>query len=178
MNKSGQGGQTKFEGDLQAALRIARQFQGVLLLTSSLSVRVFRRDGRVEDLGVVCRHLVTTAFVNYMVDQLQSESSTWGDFKYHECGTGTTDPAVGDTDIETPIGVARVAGSQTEGASANIYKTVGEITSDGTYAVTEHGLFNDLSAGTLMDRHEFAAINVTPGDKIEFTYQLNCNAGG
>jgi hypothetical protein len=122
--------------------------------------------------------VLTTAFVNFMVDQLQTETSVWGDFKYHDSGVGTTDPAVGDTDIETTDGESRATGTQTEGASANIYRSVGTIAYTTSKAITEHGLFNASSGVTLMDRSEFAAINVVNGDSIQFTYELTATAGG
>ena len=152
---------------------------GLAVLQGELSiVHTSGNPGRRTDYGVVSRHLVTTAFVNYMVDNMQAETSAWGDFKYHDSGVGTTGAAVGDTDIETTDGVARATGTQTEGASANIYKSVGTITYDSTKAITEHGLFSSAASTTLMDRHVFAAINVVATDSIEFTFQLTATAGG
>jgi hypothetical protein len=138
---------------------------------------VLVKDGQRHNLGVLCHRVVTTAFVSYVVDQLQTETSTFGDFKFHDSGVGTTDPLIGDTTIETTDGESRATGSQTE-TSATVYKSVGTISYTTTKAITEHGLFNDASAGTLMDRSEFAAINVVSGDSIEFTYELTCQAGG
>jgi hypothetical protein len=80
--------------------------------------------------------------------------------------------------METTDGESRATGTQVEGASANIYKSVGTIAYTTTKAITEHGLFNDATAGTLMDRTKFAAVNVVSGDSIEFTYQLTVSAGG
>ena len=151
---------------------------GLAVLQGELSVAKIFGNGRRVDYGVVSRHVVTTAFVNYMVDQLQTETSTWGDFKFHDSGVGTTGAAVGDTDIETTDAVARATGSQTEGASANIYKSVGTITYDSSLAITEHGLFNASTGVTLLDRHVFAAINVVNTDSIEYTYSLTATAGG
>ena len=147
-------------------------------LIGRLRVRLIRKDGSVVNYGLVSLRVVTTAFVNLMVDQLQTETSVWGDFKYHDSGVGTTGAAVGDTDIETTDGEDRVAGTQIEGASANIYKSVGTIAYTTTKAITEHGLFNASTGVTLMDRHVFSAINVVNGDSIEFTYELTCTAGG
>ena len=62
--------------------------------------------------------------------------------------------------------------TQGEGVSSNIYNAMGIQYYDGSYAVTEHGLFDAASGGTLMDRSVFAAINVGDGDGIEFTYEL------
>lgn len=161
------------------ANQFARLFSavtGIPTILGELSI-VLIKDGQRIDYGKVAHRVVTTAFVNYMVDQLQTETSTWGDFKYHDSGVGTTDPAVGDTAIETTDGESRVTGSQTESAAA-VYRSVGTIAYTTTKAITEHGLFNDASAGTLMDRSEFAAINVVNGNSIEFTYDFSVTAGG
>lgn len=145
---------------------------GGLVLEGSLSAIVIRHDGQVEDKGVICRRLVTQAFANYLVDAMQNSSSYPMDvFKYHQSGTGTTPESNTQTDLVTPVG-SRVSGSQTEGSSSNIYKTVATINYTGTYSITEHGVFSASSGGTLLDRSVFSAINVISGDSIEFTYQL------
>lgn len=150
---------------------------GIPTMTGQLSARLFRADGSVVNYGVVGRRVVTTAFVNFVVDQLQTETSVFGDFKYHDSGVGTTAAAITDTAIETTDGESRATGSQTESA-ANVYRSVGTISYTTTKAITEHGLFNDASAGTLLDRHVFAAINVVSGDSIEFTYDYTVSSGG
>jgi hypothetical protein len=97
-------------------------------------------------------------------------------FKYHDSGTGTTAESNSQTTLITPCGEARDAGTQVEGASANIYKTVATHTYAGTFAITEHGVFSASTSGTLLDRSLFAEINVESGNKIEFTYQLTASA--
>jgi len=131
-----------------------------------LYVRLRKASGEWVEYGLVSCRVVTTAFVELMVDQLQTETSVWGDFKYHDSGVGVTGAAVGDTDIETTDGESRVAGTQTENA-ANIYESVGTIAYTTTKAITEHGLFNAASGVTLLDRHTFSAINVENGDSIK-----------
>jgi hypothetical protein len=120
---------------------------------------------------------VTDAFVAFVVDQLQTETSVFGDFKFHDSGVGTTAENAANTAIETTDGEARATGTQTESA-ANAYRSVGTISYTTTKAITEHGLFNDVSAGTLMDRSVFTAVNVVNGDSIQFTYTLTLTAGG
>jgi len=151
---------------------------GIVPFYAQLSIRVFRKDGTVEDLGIVSFHSVTDAFVAFLTDSLQGTEADWVNFKYHDSGTGVTGEAAGDTALETPCGEARDIGSQIEGATANIYKSVATNTYAGAFAITEHGLFNAAAAGTLMDRSVFSAIAVTSGDKIEFTYQLTSASGG
>jgi len=151
---------------------------GIVALHASLSARVFRRNGSMEDLGVVSVHAVTDAFVAQLVDTLQSSEATFSDYKHHDSGIGATAEDQTDTILDSACGDARTTGTQIEGATANIYKSVATHTYAGTYAIVEHGLFNDSTVGTLMDRSVLSAINVESGDKIEWTYQLTCTAGG
>lgn len=162
------------------AAQLARRMAtlGMVSATGELGAIVLRRDGSRENLGILGRLVVTDVFVQFLVDQLQTESSEIGDFKYHDSGVGTTAEATTDTDIETTDGESRVAGTQVEGASAEIYKSVATISYTTTKAITEHGLFSQSTGGTLMDRTVFSAINVGNGDAIQFTYQLTINSGG
>lgn len=145
-------------------------------LYAELSAVLHKKDGTVVNYGVLSKRKVTAAFVNFMVDQLQTETSAWGDFKYHDSGVGDTAEANTDTGMETTDGEDRVSGTQEEGASANIYKSVAAIAYTSTLAITEHGLFNASTDGTLLDRSVFAAVNVVDGDSVTFTYQLTCTA--
>lgn len=155
---------------------IARKM-GVLVALGKVEATLIKADGTKVHYGVLSRRVVTTAFVNFVVDQLQTETSVFGDFKFHDSGVGTTAENVTDTGMETTDGESRATGTQTESA-ANAYRSVGTISYTTTKAITEHGLFNDASAGTLMDRSVFSAINVVNGDSIQFTYTLTLTAGG
>jgi len=152
----------------------------IVELYGELSATVLKKDGRIKNLGIVARRKVTTEFVNFLVDQLQVETAAIGDFKYHLSGTGTTAESNTDVLLVTPIGTTRTIGSQEEAAN-NIYKSVATISYTATYAVTEHGIFNEQYAaaqddGILLDRSVFSAINVVNGDAIQFTYELTVNA--
>ena len=147
-------------------------------LKGRLRAVLHRANGERIDYGLISYRLVTDAFVEFMVDNLQVETAEWGDFKYHDSGVGVTGALVTDVDIETTDGVARSVGTQVDGASVWIYRSVGTITYPGPLAITEHGLFSTLAGTTLMDRHTFAAINVVATDSIVFTYELTCTSGG
>ena len=147
-------------------------------MTSQLSLRLLRKNGDVIDYGVVEYRLVTTAWVNFLIDNLVTETAELGDLKFHDSGIGTTPAAIGDTDIETTDGETRATGTQLEGASPNIYKSVGTIAYTTTKAITEHVLATIVTAGTIIDRHVFSAVNVENGDSIQFTYEWTANSGG
>lgn len=162
------------------ANQLAKSFTaitGIPTMTAELAITLIKADGRRIDYGTVGYRVVTTAFVSFVVDQLQTETSVFGDYKYHANGTGTNAEAVGDTALQTDSGVARATGTQTE-ASATVYQSVGTLAFVSTLAITEHGLFNASSGVTLMDRTVFSAINVVSGDSIQNTYSLTIAAGG
>jgi hypothetical protein len=161
---------------------------GAATMYGRLSHRVVRGDGRIEEYGIAGYRVVTTAFVNYLVDALQADQA-FESFRYHGWGTGGAAEAVGNTGLTTEftteyvVNSTRETGSQTEGASANIYRTVATFDPDSgtTLAVTEHGVFLAASgATTLMDRTLFSAINlvVADGDTLVSTYDLTATAGG
>jgi len=148
---------------------------GCAVLQGSLRIVKIFANGHRMDYGLVGRWKVTEAFCTLMVDQLQAETSVWGDFKYHDSGVGNTGENKTDTDIETTDGEDRVAGTQTE-TSAMVYKSVGTISYTGTVAIGEHGLFNASTGVTLMDRHTFSDLNCVNGDSVEYTYELTATA--
>ena len=150
---------------------------GMNHMLGRLRIVLTQADGRKVNYGVVSCNLVTTAFCEFMVDQLIAETTVWGDFKFHDSGVGVTGANITDTDIETTDGEARSTGTQVESSSV-IYESVGTIAYTTSKAITEHGLFSQATGTTLMDRHTFSAINVVNGDSIQFTYDLTCTAGG
>jgi hypothetical protein len=163
--------------ELRQALRLAQSLDDGDL-AEKLQVEIAQLEARRIPVhyGVVGRRVVTTAFVTFVVDQLQTETSVFGDFKFHDSGVGTTAENITDTGIETTDGESRATGTQTESA-ANAYRSVGTISYTSTKAITEHGLFNDATTGTLMDRTVFSAVNVVNGESIQFTYTLTLTAG-
>lgn len=142
-----------------------------------LSAKIRYADGRIENRGVISRKKVTNAFVQFLVDKLVATGNI-SLFKFHDAGIGTTAENVTDTVLETPWGGARVSGTQLEGSSANIYKTVATIEFTSAKAITEHGVFSLSTGGILADRSVFSVINVDTNVSIEFTYELTINAGG
>lgn len=184
----------------EAVAELLDQMRGVVILESKLAAVVIRGCPEhgpecygedfclfpriIEDYGVVSTKKVTTAGVNFIVDAFQNTTEL-ENLKYHGIGTGTTAESNADTALITELTTeynpnsTRATGSTTEGASANIYRTLGTNTLDsGTPAITEHGVFSASSAGTLLDRSVFSAINLVGanGDGLQTTYDLTCSA--
>ena len=154
---------------------------GLVYMESSLGVRQFDPDGTVIDYGIVSRRVVTTAGVNFLVDAFQNIVEIEL-MKFHASGTSATAEAVGDTALiaEATTITDRATGSQTEGASANIYKTVGTQGYTGNATIQEHGILSSVTegAGILWDRSLTGGQAVVSGSAIEWTYSLTVTAGG
>jgi hypothetical protein len=132
--------------------------------------------GCVRDLGILGRRVITNAGRDFLVDAFQNTVEIDA-MHYHGSGTDNTAEAVGDTTLGTEV-ESRANGSQTEGGSSNIYRSIGTCAYTQTRSIVEHGLFSAASSGTLWDRTVFASIGVDNGDSIQFTYDLTVTAGG
>lgn len=152
---------------------------GLLYLTK------IERGGRVIHYGLAGARVVTTVGVNFIVDAFQN-SVELEIMKYHGIGTGTNAENASDTALQTEATTAynpnstRATGTTTEGASANIYRTVATNTVDGAVACTEHGIFSDpaVGSGVLLDRTVFSVVNLASGDSLQSTYELTVASGG
>lgn len=180
---------TWLELQLRARLAVKGFSRGLqatgIIGVGRLYASVIRRDGTIEHLGLVSTRAVTDAGVAYIVDDWDGGANPIDSFNYHGCGTGTNAEDQTDTALQTESTTAlnpdntRATGTKSQPA-ANQMRTVGTVTFDGTAAITEHGIFSQAATGggTLLDRSQFAAINVVSGDSIQFTYTLTLSAGG
>ena len=134
--------------------------------------------GWMENVGLVSRGKVTVEFRDFQVDQLVAETSEWGDFKFHRPGLGTNAESNADTVLQTDAGLT-ATGTQLEGATADIYKSVATVTADATETWEEHVINSQTGAGggILMDRSLISPnVSVVNLDTVEFTYQITINA--
>lgn len=94
-------------------------------------------------------------------------------------GVGTTTAAVGQTALVTESAPTTSGGrtvgteSRTTGSQTNDQYTVtGTVTAGSSLAITEAGLFDNVTAGNMLIRSDFSAVNVISGDSIAFTFNL------
>jgi hypothetical protein len=94
-------------------------------------------------------------------------------------GVGTNAAAVGDTALQTES-APTTSGGRTVGTESRTtvtqtndnYQVTGTVVAGSTLAITEAGLFDNVSAGNLLTRGVFSAVNVVSGDSIAFTFGL------
>ncbi len=171
--------------------------EGVIEITSTLEAKVHRiATGETEDLGVISRMKVSTAFVQLLCRALDggdyaTEYGYFKEYAYHEWGTSSTAEAntqnkcithVSNTN-EVAEGNTLVPGTQVGGSSS--YVSVATLTANDSYTITEHCLHPTSACGASpfssvdsygMDRSVFTGIPLTSGDSITFTYTLNVPA--
>lgn len=168
----------------EMSAELVERFSRIVVVESSLSLVAFRKWGAVEDYGIVGRKVVTDVGVGYIVDAFQNSVEV-ENMKFHGLGTGTTAESAAQTALVTELtteytGDVRATGTTTEGATANIYRTVATNTLDGTpgAALREHGVFSASTAGVMLDRTLYSAITLSSGDALQSTYELTFSSGG
>ena len=89
-------------------------------------------------------------------------------------GSGTAEPQKSDTALgaELQRNECTVKGSRV-GAQVTYKALFGA--GEGTGAVTEVGIFNADTAGTMLNRATFAVVNKAPTDSLEITWVLTIN---
>jgi len=165
-------------------LYVARALK-IPTLYGALYLTVIRKDGTIEYYGLGSLRVVTNVGVNAIVDAFQNLFEL-ENFRYHGIGTGSNAESVNDTSLQTELTTqyqtdnTRATGTLGEGASANVFRTVGTNTVDATVTIREHGIFSaaTVGSGILLDRSVFAAISLNSGDSLQSTYDLTVQAGG
>lgn len=132
------------------------------------NVRVELRDkfGRIKEVREG-HNIVTDAGLAHIADQL-SASPGEGAMSHMAVGTGTNAAAAGDTALQTQLDRNALSG-RTDAAAVLTY-TATWAAGDGTGAITEYGIFNASSGGTMLARFVDAVINKGASDSLSVTW--------
>lgn len=170
---------------LGLAAELLDRVSSVVVMHSSLYAVHIRPGAFTRDLGEVSHHVITDTGVAFLVDAWQNTTEL-ENLKYHGVGTGTTAEAASQTGLVTEATTTinpdstRATGSLTEGGTANVFRSVGTVTFDGTAAITEHGIFSQAATGggVMIDRSLTGAQTLSSGDSLQSTYTLTFTSGG
>ena len=142
-----------------------------LKLKGELQVVLNKADGSIEKHDF--KNLVVNTGLNFIVERMKNDSSDTGgkdQMSHMELGTGTTAAAAGDTGLGTAISGSRSVLTSTNVASNTITYDATFAAGTGTGAVTEAGIFNASSAGTMLCRTVFPVVNKQAGDSMTVTW--------
>jgi hypothetical protein len=126
----------------------------------------------------VVSNLVTSAGQAGIASRING-SGAEAAFTYIALGTGTNAAAAGDTTLQTETsasGLARVAATAsrvTTDVSNDTARLTTTFTAGASAALTEAGVFNASSNGTLLARQVFSAVNVVSGDTFTPTWNFD-----
>jgi len=165
------------------ARTVARKL-GLTYVWSQLWLTVIRENGTRVPLGLAGCRVVTDVGAAFIVDAWQNNVELES-MKYHGIGTDNTSEASTDTDLVSELTTeyytnsTRATGTLDEGATANVFKTVGTNQVDSSVNIVEHGVFSNASVGSgvLIDRTVFTTVGLSSGDSLESTYQFTITSG-
>ena len=138
-----------------------------LSATGKLSIVVNDNAGNLkQELNVT--NLVVDTGLDYIASRMKDTTETA--MSHMAIGDGTNDPAAGDTTLQSQLGRVSLLSTTVTSNSVEYQATFPAGT--GTGAVTEAGIFNASSGGTMLCRTEFAVINKAAGDSIAITWVI------
>ena len=133
-----------------------------LQLTGHLQIHI--NDELVRDID----NLVVTAGKNFVASRIVGTSS--GVMSHMAIGSGTTAAAAGNTALGAELG--RVSLTSGTASSAVVTYVATFAAGTGTGAVTEAGLLNASSGGTLLCRTVFSVVNKGANDSMTVTWTV------
>jgi hypothetical protein len=113
-------------------------------------------------------NLIVTVGKNFIASRMVG--TTPAIMSHMAIGSGAVAPAVGDTALGTELG--RVALSASSATGAVVTYTATFPAGTGTGAITEAGIFNAVSAGTMLNRTTFPVVNKGASDTIAISWTV------
>jgi len=90
-------------------------------------------------------------------------------------GTSTVAPIAGHTALQTPIGTRAALDEAANVSGATISYKSTFAPGNGTGAITEAGIFNASTAGTMLSRVTFNVVNKAAGDTMTIIWNITIN---
>lgn len=135
-------------------------------ISGALTIVKTNQEGVVTE-KVHVPNLVVSVGKTWIASRMASASDSV--MSHMGVGQGTTSPVAGNTALETALGANVALTSTTPSSNTVTYvATFGAGISTG--AITEAGIFNALSSGTMLCRTTFPVVNKAAGDSITISW--------
>ena len=135
--------------------------------TGKLTVEIKDKHGKVKDTREVNILVVDTGLA-FIASRMKDATATA--MSHMGIGTGTSAAASGDTTLGTEA--ARVALTSTTVTSNAVAYVASFAAGTGTGAITEAGILNGASGGTLLCRTVFSVVNKAASDSMTITWTV------
>ena len=146
-------------------------FNSNIKATGRLNVVLKDESGAVKDSREI-NNLVVNTGLGYIASRMKDV--TEDAMSHMAIGSGTSAAAAGDTTLGTQL--AREALSSTTVAGGVVTYASSYASGTGTGAVTEAGIFNDATAGTMLCRTVFDVVNKGANDTLAITWTITLSA--
>ena len=143
-----------------------------LKLRGDVAIVLKDKDGNVKDSREI-HNLVVSTGLEYICSRMAGTSA--GVMSHMAVGSGTTAASAGQTDLVSALG-SREALDSTSASSNTITYVSSFEAGEGTGAVTEAGIFNASSSGTMLCRTVFAVVNKDADDTMSITWSITLTA--
>lgn len=141
-------------------------FQEAIKATGNVAITLFDKDGAVKETREI-KNLVVTVGKEFIAARMVG---TPAEMSHMAIGSGSTAAAGGDTALGSELG--RVALSSDSASGVVVTYAAAFAPGIGTGAVTEAGVFNAGTGGTMLCRTVFAVVNKGADDGMTITWQI------
>jgi len=141
-------------------------------LMGNLDITVLNSDGQVKEQRSE-KNLVVTAGLGFIASRMEGTSDAV--MSHMAVGSGSTAADAGDTDLGSILGSREALDSTTVSGATVTYVSSFEA-GDGTGAITEAGIFNASSGGTMLCRTVFSTVNKAADDTMTITWTITLSA--
>ncbi len=142
-----------------------------LKLTGAVSLVLRDKDGNVKQTKEA-KNLIVNTGLNFICDRMKDDETA---MTHMALGSSTTAAAAGDTALGTQLG-SRVSLTSSTVTDNQIVFVCSFPAGSGTGAVTEAGIFNAASAGTMLCRVVFSEVNKSSDDTLQITWTIQLSA--
>ena len=135
--------------------------------TGKLTVEIKDKDGKVKDTRQLT-NLVVSDGLDFIASRMKDATATA--MSHMAIGTGATAAASGDSSLGTEA--ARQALTSTTVNNNAVSYVASFAAGTGTGAITEAGILNAASSGTLLCRTVFSVVNKGASDSMTITWTI------
>lgn len=142
-----------------------------LKLRGEVALVLRDKNGNVKDERTI-KNLIVDTGLNFICDRMKDDETA---MTHMALGSGSTAAAAGDTTLGTQLGSREALDSSTVTNNQIVYVASFEA-GDATGAVTEAGIFNAASGGTMLCRTVFAVVNKAADDTLTVNWTITLTA--
>jgi len=143
-----------------------------LKLRGDVSIKLYDKNGKIKDQREIT-NLVVNSGLAFICSRMAGTSPAV--MTHMGVGSGTTSAAAGQTALVSQLG-SREALDSTNASANTIVFVCSLEAGDGTGAVSESGIFNAASSGTMLARVTFPVVNKQADDTMSITHTITLTA--